>query len=587
MVKGYGILDTGMGCKILDNLYAASAVTLVIISVFFVIAMVVGIFVFLGDTGGFSEIHITRYPGSEDYELPQNLCTAFNIPLSAQYTGYTVNVSKAKIAEWYQEQLDDWSLMRENEFPLPEYPDDSAMNVLFEQAGTGLFVFVISDFTKTDHTVYGVASGPWAMMQNCGQIDLDALLKYISAAFDTGFEPPMEDTGEDDAANDDLLPELSFTYLEFFPVELTQYQETVDIAQAQEDIIAGVPALITPYMMHYGTVYPEGTGQWYVYPHGTHFEVVAPAHGAILTAEYTQATLGNPTVVNGTTTYQDIDLMVYLDATKRMNLGQIHVLKSVIDSVQTSATGYLLVQPGMVVGYTDDEQPLRITMWDENMDNGLTGYFSYRVCPLTYYTAEIKEKLTDFYDTYVYESMKPVPEDDPEYDARNPGGCWPESQLCSPVNINIDDSIWGTWYYKSGYRDTSIPSNASGYNFRSGILVFLKRDVHTNPETFAYAWSTTRIEDECPNWEGLYTGVYDGITTPADYQGCYVRPTSDSHVKALLPFNIESSHMTFMRYSFEGDDMEIQFFDTFLEAQNDFTDSTAYTKNKLEGNPLP
>jgi hypothetical protein len=270
-----------------------------------------------------------------------------------------------------------------------------------------------------------------------------------------------------------------------------------------------------------------------------------------------------------------------------MIFNHLNVLVALINDIVDSDDDYLIINSGTLIGYTDDEQAFKISMWDAEVDNGLSGHFENLVCPFGYFTNGTQEQLQDFYDTYVYESMKPISKTDPEFNSLYPGGWWPESELCSPVNINIDNSIWGRWYYKSGYRETSYPSDANWYYFKTGILIFLKKHVYTNPETFTRAWRTVNIVDECPEWEGIYSGVYDeDITDPVNHVGCYVVDTSDNNIIALQQYNTNFPSTFYMRFELSDNEMQMEFFDTLSEAQNGFINPTIYTKNESDGNPL-
>jgi len=540
-----------------------------------------------------SDLDVSVYPSAVRYSISSEMRSSFGVSSDDICHSFSTSASADDVVSWFEEEYNDWDLANKNSIKPSENPDEMVYTLLFEKDGKGLYVFIVGGVYNNKNTVFGVVSGEWDFVSLHSQFNLDDFLSWMEDFKDSNNSNDSGDDNQNDNEKDpvivtEALEDMVFSSLGHFPINLTDYENTVDLDSCQLDIRSGSPALITPYMTHFASDHYEGSGKWYVYPHGYNFEVFTPGRVLIKKSDVESFSSKTISVINGNSTYVDADLNMYFDSDKRMMFGHLNVLVSLINDVMNSDDSYLIINPRILVGYTDDEWTLDILMWDTTVDNGLSGYFENLVCPFSYFTNETQDQLLGFYNTYVYEAMKPISKTDPEFNSLYPGGWWPESELCSPVNINIDNSIWGRWYYKSGYRDTSFPSDANWYYFKTGVLIFLKKYVYTNPETFTRAWRTVNIADECPEWEGIYSGVYDeDVTNPANHVGCYVIYTSDNNVIALKQYNTNFPSTFYMRFELSDDEIEMEFFNTFSEAKNDFVSSTVYTKNESDGNPLP
>ena len=381
------------------------------------------------------------------------------------------------------------------------------------------------------------------------------------------------------------LSEMVFSPFNYFPIDLDAYFSQPNLATYQNYIKNGNLSLISPYMIHFGSIHTEGTGKWYIYPHGTNYAMYSPGRALIIKSEEDVNNAKKAVIeVDGKQVYKNARLTLWFDSNKSVNFQHMNLLCSIVEEVLTSNVGYIVIDSGTHIGYTSTGTALDFAMEDKSVWNGFSPevdscYFEHRVCPLPYFNSTIADKLVNYYDTYIYSAMKE-------------GGKWPESKLCGSININIDDTIWGTWHYTSGPRETY--QGSFWYFFPRGFLTFLNKS-KTNPETFFNSlatWEITLTKD-CPDWDGLYS---QGNRYVVLVSGSY----SSEGIVALKKFG---SSGTIDKYKFTeymcfkldlktsskyDDELQAKFYDDLTEAQTDsFSDPTIYVKDESKGNPLP
>lgn len=196
---------------------------------------------------------------------------------------------------------------------------------------------------------------------------------------------------------------------------------------------------------------------------------------------------------------------------------------------------------------------------------------------LPYYTPETQTQITTYYNDSVYAAMKE-------------GGKWPESKLDSPVNINITEEVWETWYYKSGDLGIDL-TEESWFHFPGGILVFLAKS-KTTPETFfkdLTPWTDTSIDTLCPDLTGLYNEIDNSnrsylVLESGNYvEGIFSRRefgTGETlhYVKFLVDLKTSSIY---------DDELQVKFFDTLSAALADqmTEDVVIYVKDDAKSSP--
>ncbi len=367
-----------------------------------------------------------------------------------------------------------------------------------------------------------------------------------------------------------------FTSLEVFPVDLTELfsLEAGTIDSIQTTIRNGGPLaaqsslLISPFMQHFGTAHSEGTGKWYIWAQSV-MEVRAP--GAIyIDAQNPSANYWedrSTTTVNGETVYSNCRLDFWLDSEKSIRFDHMDFLASHVEALLASAEGFLIIPAGERIGYTRGGQGLDFYMSDSNIDNGISegleesSGMNYRVCPLSYYTAQMQASIEGYYNDVIYSAMQA-------------GGKWPESAIDGPVNINITGEVWGTWYYKSGTIEGVDLERVTWFHFDKAILTFLAQS-RTNSETFFMEIdpdTNTSIEAVCPNWAGLYTQyvtandqAYLVLEDGNNVSGIFSRRAFETgDILNYIRFEVDLKTGNLF-----NDELNVKYFDTLAEAQAD------------------
>ncbi len=363
----------------------------------------------------------------------------------------------------------------------------------------------------------------------------------------------------------------NFSTLTYFPVSLDSLKSKIDRDKLKEYTMSGTVSLISPFMYHFGVSHVEGTGKLYIYsPDNTNLLIISPADALINKNSMNELINKKTEFINNTEVYPDFDnLILMLDKQKHIRLGHVWILKSLVNKVLNSTNDYYFIKAGTPIGYNNKDWAFDYYFYDELIDNG-PSHLKHYACPIKYYNKTMQEEINQFYDEYVYNDMKL-------------SGKWPESRLCGEVNININNSIWGEWYYKTGYR--VINSNSRWYQFKNGLLLFFNKKF-VNNETFNKLWDGQLITEECPDWEGFYLGLEDDFTDGKNFIGACVIKTSNDHILMLKQFGNNSNVIKYFKFSLTGNEMTGELFNNFSEANKGFVKPTTYTKIEREANPL-
>lgn len=414
-------------------------------------------------------------------------------------------------------------------------------------------------------------------------------LSFISCGQSSSTVTTTSSTTTTTLSVDDVLANMSFASLEVFPIDLNNYFSTIDLEVGQTSILGGYAAMITPFLLHTGN-HPEGTGKWYVYGQGTAFSVYCPGLALVKRSEVEESLSGSGVSRSSIGTqeiYSNKSINLYFDGDKVMNLGHIDILKSLFDAIAATSENCVFIPAGQHLGYTSSGTALDIQMNDEGVSNGLAqeGTFGeHLVSPLPYFNSSIQEEFTNYYDTYIYSKMLE-------------GGKWPEPALSCDYNISIDETVWSTWYHKSGLSPTA--SDGFWYFFPYGILSFIHH-IRTNPDTFfANPVLGTLISQESFDWVGLYVdyhGIGDANAGDTRFVEVLTGDGSSEGICRMRPYisPSEESSFKYIRFTVDpktsaywDDELRIKFFDTSTEALADsFADPVVYVRDNELGTPL-
>lgn len=121
-----------------------------------------------GPGGGTAAMGIPRYPGATEFSVPSELKTLLAIPDSVTCEGYMVDAGVEDVTDWYKNQMDDWTLEREDTTSPPDMPEMIIYIQHYKKDENGAFIFVMSDPYIEEVTILGIVTGPWSLIQGCG-----------------------------------------------------------------------------------------------------------------------------------------------------------------------------------------------------------------------------------------------------------------------------------------------------------------------------------------------------------------------------------------------------------------------------------
>jgi len=122
-----------------------------------------------GPGGGAEAMEIPRYPGATEFLVPSEAKSGLGVPAEATCEGYTTSAGAEDVMDWYKNQMDDWILMSENSFSPPDQPEMTVCMQHYKKGENGAFIFAMSDPHIGGATILGIATGPWSLIQGCGE----------------------------------------------------------------------------------------------------------------------------------------------------------------------------------------------------------------------------------------------------------------------------------------------------------------------------------------------------------------------------------------------------------------------------------
>jgi len=317
------------------------------------------------------------------------------------------------------------------------------------------------------------------------------------------------------------------------------------------------PWMMTPWGTYFMSGHAEGAPKWYLYAR-RHLEVFAPYSGSI-----EDISIGNDSVINikGNSFVKDVGVVINMGNDYRIELGHLIINESIFNEFQS--TNSYEFHEGQTIGYTPDP-------W------ALDFYLSYKqesICPYPYLTNDIQSELNDYYDL--------------QYDRAKEAGVWPESEICRNMNIEIENTVWGSWMYKTGPFDELMEDAEGWLPYQGQALTFLNINF-TNNNTF-YKNPLDCSEDLSNKVVGLARDNpnAENITDYKEMGKCLVELVQGNFSDGIILIRTldyiteygpeNSTFYAKMRVNPQGsghkdDLLQIQYYSDLLDAQNGFTD---------------
>lgn len=237
----------------------------------------------------------------------------------------------------------------------------------------------------------------------------------------------------------------------FWEDDLSSRNNSLDVIENGE----GDGWMMTPWGTFFMSGHAEGAPKWYLYTR-RHLEVLTPHSGVLKSMS-----IENDSVVqiNGNSFVKDVGIVIDLASNYRIELGHLIINKSIFEEIQS--TDSYDFNEGEVIGYTSDLIALDFIL----------SYNFRSICLYSYLNTELQLKLDNFYDI--------------QYERAKIAGVWPESEICRNMSIEIENTIWGPWMYKTGPFDDLIENAPEGtwLPYQGQVCTFLNINL-TNDETF-------------------------------------------------------------------------------------------------------
>jgi hypothetical protein len=361
--------------------------------------------------------------------------------------------------------------------------------------------------------------------------------------------------------------------MDFFPIDL-------DLLYCQDDPVMLNDILndlgnasgilpISPYGGYFTGSHIEGSDKLY-FDSLRQLEMFAPHNGeSISLSESSSSTIDN---VEGNDVVTDVQLGINLGMDCGITYGHLTLLKPIFDEIES--TGSYSFSKGEHIGYQTDSGAGWYVMdfWYYNATGS--------ICPIQAFNDTIKTKVNDLYDI--------------QYQRMALSGLYPQGKLCTNMSIHIDDTFWGTWKYKTGPFDAYVHSTDDEGYYSVGFMTLFNRDF-TNSDTY---WKDIRPPQD--NLTDQIIGIFGdnyGATSPPGYNATgrsHIKQVVGGYVSGILelctfhgsdwsPANSSVYALVEMindPSGFAGDELMIEYFATYQEAENGFTNNKiTYTRN--------
>jgi len=375
-----------------------------------------------------------------------------------------------------------------------------------------------------------------------------------------------------------------------FPVDLAKlfYDDDPSCYASYLQGLTPGTMLISPFSRHVSGAHPEGYGKWYIRSKERAIEVYLVTRAVLfpdkinlsdVTVETFVSYEGNSVSIDG-----DIDFQV--SPQLWINYDHLDILVSLKEQLDNSDDGYLVLPAGTHIGYILPENyqlsgttgSLDFQISDDRVNAGLASDPSYNMnrwsYPSPYFADSVQTEITTRY-AELYDRLAVL-------------GRAPESKLDSPLDINVVNSPWGVWYYKSG----DLTADNDSYLYFLGIIAFLKHPDKTNAETFKYDLRNATQEVAIPsNLEGFFgyssgtiPSKYSFLTSHITWSVFLVSGDYDYGVFKIYKDMTTSYYMKFELIENDAsdkwdDELKIEFFDTSVGATGPFQTPLTYKRD--------
>lgn len=316
--------------------------------------------------------------------------------------------------------------------------------------------------------------------------------------------------------------------------------------------------ILTPWGGHFISGHHEGADKWYLYAE-RYLEVYAPHDGQFQHS----ISIGNGTIIQIKSNNVVVDLGVGIDIGPDCSLGFGHIflLETIYNEIQTTETYHCT--EGELIGYTPGPWALDFHYYyGEN-------YVS--ICPYPALSTNLQVKL-GYYYTLQYERAKI-------------SGVHPESEICNPYEIPIENTAWGVWQYQSGPYDSYYEGLEDFGLYQPSFITLFSRDF-ANPETF-HKDPKDNTKNLTEDTIGLFKDGQAATNIP-EYPAigeCLVEVVQGDSTDGILklithwssdwgPGNTSIYAKVLVENGQEGyvdDLLTIEYFDNLVDAQSEFT----------------
>ncbi|NHJ46560.1 MAG: hypothetical protein FK733_02115 [Asgard group archaeon] len=305
----------------------------------------------------------------------------------------------------------------------------------------------------------------------------------------------------------------------------------------------------------------EGTDKWYLSPE-RYFTVNTPAAGRL--ADY-QVRNGTKTTYNGSNLIADVCVAIDIGQKCAIRIDHLDILESLHNEFQQN-NAYRFTKD-QFLGFPHD--------W--GTAGGTQGidfyyYINYRsVFPLPAFPEDYQQRIIDYYSA-IYEKTKLA-------------GTYPESKMYYNLDKHIPGTLWGVWLYDTGSIDACIiPTDqdaSEGY-----FLTLLSRDF-TTAETFHK--NPINVTQDLPaSVVGLFCDGISSGCSDYDIKGWSLIDLVDGlegggilNLRTFTTGELGFNHTLYAKFSLDEPNLDnhmddilyIEYFDTLLEAQGDFTEN--------------
>ncbi|MFX1257618.1 MAG: hypothetical protein ACFFAN_07160 [Promethearchaeota archaeon] len=399
-----------------------------------------------------------------------------------------------------------------------------------------------------------------------------------------------DSNGEDD--KDEQAPPYEKVLLNSFPISLDIlfYMDLpVERAQRLDNIENGQTGGSMPFLVPYPNLFhldhAPAAAKWYLYVM-RETQISIPVDCYLEIPSWYDVGSGTTKYIDGTLVQVNLPANFHLNYYIHINLAHIHINRTLVDDFYNNAeeidsireeTKAIFIPANTIFGFTPDNMAFDLSIQDLYLSNYGTdkGQFmdvNYRMNPYFYFTENVQNELMSYYSA--------------QYDAMKVSGKYVESRLNNTININEENSIFGTWYYDYGpFNLDDSHHDYWWYSFEGSILNLMNVNA-TDRETF-YKDRNTDLPftndmigvfgdsvsydhpiDNYDNKGGRYMYLEQGNI-------CEGIVRLDRFFWILTPFSLYMKYsLTIDSEDMYNDRLVVEYFDTLIEAQGPFTSNS-------------